>query len=151
MEKVVFYIILEIVNYAILPYEVFVLKFSFRQSLVCRLFTSLTDIIIVFFFLGTDAVWSIEKEDKNIVDHVLAGIKLASQSPIIYALKIIIVNQLIIRGLQKLTLKIDIISWPKIGQAMISATILCFVSGVLYSIFRGEMILFLKELIARFV
>ncbi|PKM91491.1 hypothetical protein CVU82_02750 [Candidatus Falkowbacteria bacterium HGW-Falkowbacteria-1] len=149
-ERIVFYIMLELVNFLILPYEVLVLKFSFKQSLICRLFTSLTDIVIVFFFLSTDGVWSSKEIDRNIVDHFLAGVKLASQSPVIYIAKIIFVNNVVIRGLQKLNLKISLITWPNIGKAMISAITFCFVSGALYSIFREEILEFLKNFITGF-
>lgn len=149
MEKLFFYLILEMINYSIMPYEIFVLKFSFRQSIICRLFASLTDIFVVYFFLSTNNIWSVSQEKIRSIDHILAGIKLASQSPIVYIIKIVFVNQIIIKRLQKWHVKIEIINWPKIGKAMLSMLIICFIGGTTYSIFRAEILLFLKELLAK--
>jgi hypothetical protein len=139
-ERLLFYLAMEVINYLILPYEVYLIGFSFAQSLVCRVFASVTDLAVVIFFFNTKKIWDAEKTDKTALDHLLAGVKLLIQFPVIYVLKVIFVNMIAIPRLQKWGFQIEIISWDNIGTTLIFAVIFCLFFGALYSIFRDRML-----------
>lgn len=137
-ERVIFYLMMEVFNYSILFYEVYIIGFSFEQSLVCRLFASITDLIVVIFFFNNKKIWDAEKENKTIKDHFLAGIKLLIQFPPIYILKVIFVNLLVVPKLQGLGLTIEKISWESIGTTITVASIFCLVAGIAYSVLQKK-------------
>lgn len=139
-ERLLFYVVMEIINYAILPYEVYLVGFSFEQSLICRLFASLTDLVVVIFFFNTKSIWDPEKENKTIKDHLLAGVKLLVQFPIIYILKVMFVNSVAIPKLQNLGFEIERISWSNIGVTIVMSVLFCLAMGVLYSVFRERIL-----------
>lgn len=149
MEKIVFFLLLEIINWSIMPYEIFVLKFTFRQSLICRLFTVATDILFLFYFLDIDVIWA-SKTSYEGFEHIFAGIKMVPASVIFLFAKLLFVNQIIIRILQRIKVKISLISWSKIGWSILSSVALNLIAGTIYSVFRIEFITFLKEFIAIF-
>ncbi len=149
MEKIIFFLLLEVINWSIMPYEIFVLKFSFKQSLVCRLLTVITDIIFLFYFLDLDVIWTAKSSYEGF-EHIFAGIKMVPASVLFLFVKLLFVNQVIIRFLQKLKIKISIISWGKIGLSILSSIALNLIAGTIYSIFRVELLSFLKTLIAMF-
>ena len=147
MEKIAFFILLEAINWSIMPYEIFVLKFSFRQSLICRLLTVATDIIFLFYFLQTDVIWAPKSSYEGFY-HIFAGIKMVPASVSFLFVKLLFVNQVIIKNLQKLGWRISIISWKKIGLSIVSSVALNLIAGTLYSIFRLELLACLKQLLA---
>lgn len=149
MEKILFFLLLEVINWSIMPYEIFVLKFSFRQSLVCRLLTVVSDIIFLFYFLELDVIWTSQSSYEGF-KHIYAGIKMAPASVLFLFVKLLFVNQVIIRLLQKVKLKISLITWKKIGLSIISSVALNLIAGTVYSIFRVELLDCLKQLIAIF-
>jgi hypothetical protein len=132
-----------------MPYEIFVLKFTFRQSLICRLLTVITDIIFLFYFLQSDIIWT-SKTSYEGFENVFAGIKMIPASIAFLFVKLLFVNQVIIKGLQKLQVKISLISWGKIGFSILSSVALNLIAGTLYSIFRAGLLACLKDLIAMF-
>ncbi len=139
-ERLLFYLALEVINYLILPYEVYLIGFSFAQSLVCRIFASITDLVVVIFFFNTKKIWDAEKPNKTAVDHLLAGVKLLIQFPVIYVLKVVFVNTTAIPQLQEWGFKIEAISWNNIGTTLIFAVIFCLLFGALYSILRDRIV-----------
>jgi len=149
MEKIVFFLLLEVINWSIMPYEIFVLKFSFRQSLVCRLLTVVTDVIFLFYFLQIDVIWTSQSSYEGF-EHIFAGIKMAPASVLFLFVKLLFVNQVIIRLLQKVKINISLITWKKIGLSIISSVALNLIAGTIYSIFRVELLDCLKQLIAIF-
>ncbi len=143
-EKLLFYLLVEVLNYAALPYEVYIIGFSFEQSIICRIFASLTDLIVVFLFFGVKKVWDPNKENKTIVDHLLAGVKLLIQFPVMYFLKVLFVNLVVIPRLQNWGVEVMLITQKNITTAVVTTIIFCLTGGVLYSIFRKKILLVLK-------
>ncbi|MFA4942396.1 MAG: hypothetical protein WC564_02045 [Patescibacteria group bacterium] len=139
-EKWSFYCLLQALNYIVLPYEVLVIGFSFEQSLICRLFGSLTDLIVIFFFFESKIIWDVKKEGKNILDHFMAGIKMLVQLIPIYILKILFVNFLVIPQLDSLGIAVTIISSENIKEAILISVVGSLLIGMVYSIFREKIL-----------
>jgi len=148
-EILISYLFLELQNYATMPYEIFLIGFTFWQSFICRIFASITDLILLYYFFNTKVIWNPKKNNNSIKHHLLGGLKLAIQSPPVYALKIVFVNLFIIPFFQKLGSGIEIIKWNDVGLTLIISVIFCFVVGFLYSLFRKQILNFYKKIIKK--
>ncbi|HPT08455.1 MAG TPA: hypothetical protein PLE28_02050 [bacterium] len=145
-EMLISYLFLELQNYATIPYEVFLIGFTFWQSFICRVFASFTDLILLYYFFDTKIIWNPKKNNNKFKNHLLSGLKLVVQSPPLYALKIVFVNLFIIPLFQKLGSNIEIIEWNNIGLTLIISILFCFTVGFFYSLFRKQILKFYKKI-----
>lgn len=145
-EKVFTYIAMEIINYSLMIYEIFILGLTIEQSLVCRIFTSFTDLIILLLFFNTKFLWNEKAKNDKLKNHLLAGVKMGIQFPIAYAIKISTANRLLIPLLQKLGMDINVIHWSKIVISLLLAIAVCFLGGFLYSLYRQKINIFFNKI-----
>jgi hypothetical protein len=145
-ERAFTYIAMEIINYSLMIYEIFLVGLTVEQSLVCRIFTSFTDLIMLFFFFNTKFIWNEKAENNKLKNHLLAGVKMGIQFPVVYVIKISTANTLFIPLLQKLGMNIDVIHWSKIVISLFLAITVCFLGGFLYSRYRRKIIMFFNKI-----
>jgi hypothetical protein len=141
-EKIIFYLMMEAANYATIFYEVYIIGLSWEQSLVCRLFASLTDLIVLIFFFNNKGVWKKiwdpQKKHRTFKSHLMAGVKLLVQFPVIYFIKVIFVNSLVIPELKSWGIEIELIGWNNLMIAVVLTVIFCLLFGTLFSFLREK-------------
>ena len=145
-ERVCIYILMEIGNYSLMIYEVFILGLSVEQSLVCRIFTSFSDLLMVFLFFNVKFLWNEAEKNDKLKNHLKAGLKMGIQFPITYAIKVTIANTIFIPILQRLGMNIDVIHWTKIVISLSLAMTICFLGGFFYSLYRQKIIIFFNKI-----
>jgi hypothetical protein len=145
-ERLLTYLIMEIINYSLMIYEIYILGLSPAQSLVCRMFTSFTDLIMIFFFFNTKFLWNEKEKNNKLKNHLLAGVKMGIQFPFAYAIKIAVANKLFIPFLKKSGIDIDLIHESKIVITLSLAIIVCFIGGFLYSLYREKITIFFDKI-----